>query len=92
MRSILEGSVLIAHRVQVRELESLEDTAEGEARRTLDELLRSSNRLLDIVKHAVILLQMAKSRVESISFSDTQIAIEDDGDDSHTEPSSKVSF
>uniref|UniRef100_A0A915BG73 Oxysterol-binding protein n=1 Tax=Parascaris univalens TaxID=6257 RepID=A0A915BG73_PARUN len=88
---VVEADKLLQNMIsEVRELESFEDTAEGEARRTLDELLRSSNRLLDIVKHAVILLQMAKSRVESISFSDTQMAIEDDGDDSHTEPSSKT--
>ncbi|VDM46320.1 unnamed protein product [Toxocara canis] len=74
----------------VRELENVAGTAEGETKRALGELLRSANRLLDTVKHAVILLQMARSHVESVSFSDTHTDADDDADEAPTEPSSKV--
>ena len=47
----------------MKSLESLKEKATGEERQHIDELILSSNRLLDTVKHAIILLQMAKSKV-----------------------------
>ncbi|VDK46304.1 unnamed protein product [Anisakis simplex] len=56
---------------EVKELESFASKAEGQTKNTVEELLRSAKRLLDTVKHAVILLQMARNSVEAVSFSDT---------------------
>lgn len=36
-------------------------------KKTVDDLVKSANRLLDTVKHAVILLQMARSHLEGAS-------------------------
>ncbi|VDM72986.1 unnamed protein product [Strongylus vulgaris] len=43
--------------LQVKGLESLKEHASEKERKNVDELITSSNRLLDTVKHAIILLQ-----------------------------------
>lgn len=55
---------------EVQQLQSLAASAEGEQKKTFCELLRSAKSLLESVSHAVILLQMARSHIESVSFSD----------------------
>uniref|UniRef100_A0A1I8EHN7 Oxysterol-binding protein n=1 Tax=Wuchereria bancrofti TaxID=6293 RepID=A0A1I8EHN7_WUCBA len=52
---------------EVRELEGLSTSADTEMKKTVDDLVKSANRLLDTVKHAVILLQMARSHLEGAS-------------------------
>uniref|UniRef100_A0A0R3RQD6 Oxysterol-binding protein n=1 Tax=Elaeophora elaphi TaxID=1147741 RepID=A0A0R3RQD6_9BILA len=52
---------------EVRELEGLSTSANIEMKKTIDDLVKSANRLLDTVKHAVILLQMARSHLEGAS-------------------------
>ncbi|VIO96079.1 Oxysterol binding protein, putative [Brugia malayi] len=52
---------------EVRELEGLSTSANTEMKKTVDDLVKSANRLLDTVKHAVILLQMARSHLEGAS-------------------------
>ncbi|EYC06191.1 hypothetical protein Y032_0077g1083 [Ancylostoma ceylanicum] len=43
--------------LQVRGLESLKEHASEKERKNVEELITSSNKLLDTVKHAIILLQ-----------------------------------
>lgn len=59
--------------LQVRELEGLSTSANAEMKKTVEDLVKSTNRLLDTVKHAVILLQMARSHLESASLSGLNI-------------------
>ncbi|MCP9263503.1 Oxysterol-binding protein [Dirofilaria immitis] len=54
---------------EVRELEGLSSSANSEMKKTIDDLVKSANRLLNTVKHAVILLQMARSHLEGASLS-----------------------
>ncbi|PAV87550.1 hypothetical protein WR25_17961 [Diploscapter pachys] len=49
---------------QVKNLECLRESVSGKDRKNIDELLASSNNLMDTVKHAIILLQMARNKVE----------------------------
>lgn len=42
-------------------------------KKTIDDLVKSANRLLDTVKHAVILLQMARSHLEGASLLDLNV-------------------
>ena len=46
-------------------MEALSIAAESEQTKVLAEIIKSTNCLMDTVKHAVILLQMANARVES---------------------------
>lgn len=48
-------------------MDKLAATTSPESKKTLDELLNSTNRLLDIVKHSVILLQMARGHYEGVT-------------------------
>lgn len=48
----------------MKDLENLSLKAKTEQKKVVTELIKSSNRLLDCVRHAIILLQMAKSKVE----------------------------
>lgn len=48
----------------MKNLECLRETVSGKDRKNIDELLASSNNLMDTVKHAIILLQMARNKVE----------------------------
>ncbi|EYC06192.1 hypothetical protein Y032_0077g1083 [Ancylostoma ceylanicum] len=50
--------------LQVRGLESLKEHASEKERKNVEELITSSNKLLDTVKHAIILLQMARNKIE----------------------------
>ncbi|ETN73601.1 Oxysterol-binding protein [Necator americanus] len=50
--------------LQVRGLESLREHASEKERKNVDELITSSNKLMDTVKHAIILLQMARNKIE----------------------------
>lgn len=43
-----------------------------ETKKTIEDLVKSTNRLLDTVKHAVILLQMARSHLEGVSMPNTE--------------------
>ncbi|VDD87610.1 unnamed protein product [Enterobius vermicularis] len=66
-RKVVEADVLLRlvfHIVQVKDLENLSLKAKTEQKKVVTELIKSSNRLLDCVRHAIILLQMAKSKVE----------------------------
>ncbi|TKR93660.1 hypothetical protein L596_008073 [Steinernema carpocapsae] len=73
-------SVLIE---EVRILEKAEPPASGSGdRKEVQELLGSANRLLDIVKHSVIILQMAHKRIDGIAYEDDdEDKQEDDKDD-----------
>uniref|UniRef100_A0A183HLV2 PH domain-containing protein n=1 Tax=Onchocerca flexuosa TaxID=387005 RepID=A0A183HLV2_9BILA len=55
---------------EVRELEGLSTSANTEMKKTVDDLIKSANRLLNTVKHAVILLQMARSHLDGASLLD----------------------
>lgn len=48
-------------------MEGLSTSSNTEMKKTIDDLVKSANRLLDTVKHAVILLQMARSHLEGAS-------------------------
>uniref|UniRef100_A0A158R5I6 Oxysterol-binding protein n=1 Tax=Syphacia muris TaxID=451379 RepID=A0A158R5I6_9BILA len=48
---------------EVKDLENASLTAEPEQKKLLSELIKSSNSLLDSVRQAIVLLQMAKSRI-----------------------------
>ncbi|KAE9418547.1 hypothetical protein Angca_007525, partial [Angiostrongylus cantonensis] len=50
--------------LQVRRLDSLKENASEKECRNFDDLISSSNKLLDTVKHSIILLQMASSKIE----------------------------
>ncbi|WKX90313.1 hypothetical protein Q1695_009281 [Nippostrongylus brasiliensis] len=50
--------------LQVKGLESLKEHASEKERRNIDDLIASSSKLLDTVKHAIILLQMARSKLD----------------------------
>lgn len=49
---------------QVRELESIRERVCDKDKQTLENLINSSNALLDTVKHAIILLQMARNKID----------------------------
>ncbi|GMR51370.1 hypothetical protein PMAYCL1PPCAC_21565 [Pristionchus mayeri] len=55
---------LEAIKEQVEKLDALAPQVHAKEKRTVDDLLTSSNRLIEVVGRAVVLLQMAQSRVE----------------------------
>ncbi|GMS99044.1 hypothetical protein PENTCL1PPCAC_21219, partial [Pristionchus entomophagus] len=55
---------LDAIKEQVEKLDGLADKVTNREKRTVDDLLTSSNRLIEVVGRAVVLLQMAQSRME----------------------------
>ncbi|VDN01872.1 unnamed protein product [Thelazia callipaeda] len=70
---------------EVRHLEGLSLSANSDILKSIDDLVKSANSLLDTVKHAVILLQMARSHIEGISLLDLDV-----GDEESSQSSAKV--